>query len=777
MEKSLRIFCLLFTVSGLNTYATKLINVQVVDKQYIMIYFKDGEVFYKDDAKGKSAYTGHDYTEGDDRLEVYGEGLNTGISVKPGSWNISSLNDDYYKKEMKPLRVFRKSKANNVANSWLYKSDHWIFLELPSPLEEGSTYKITIAGATNSDKPDISFTYDIFNSLSEAVHVNTIGYTPNSPIKQADLYYWLGDGGSRDYNGFIDNGVWLYNVETKEKHKVGSVKFWKGNVAEALGRSFTGSPVWNADIKDFNKPGKYRLAIEGVGCSQDFEIKNDLYFLPFKTSVRGYYYMRIGEDRMDMVPVPRRPLFIEGKDPIDTFKIYITDLDPWDEEWKEKSGDQWDEPHWKPFDKSMFWNRRVAGHPTNPKAYGGHSDALDWDRHLAHVSDIYDMLLPYFLSKGKINDDNLNIGESGNGIPDIIDEARNEVDFFLRLRYKGGYSQGLTNPDNKQFMMFQAGNTTMAAWANAANAAMLSDCFRISGNKKLMETYRDSSIVAFNYAEKQKDKMEGILQEMGNAQMTVHDFKMMAAAFLYNITGDTKWEKIMENECVITNFDTPVEKANSYYQIWGCAAYIFSPQKQNNQNLLRNMKAAMLHQAQLESLSEMKNRPSRRSAKACWWQTAENLHTVIISHAFADNEKDKRILEEALLSEYEWGLGRNPTNMVEMTGLGNRPVVNIYTSGRNDGVPGLHPGHTPYNNLGTWDTNNQGGSDPQWFVKRCYPDWSGKGWPFQEAYFNCRYSWSNGEFTPRETMRGKMALYGYIYSIQDNFKEQTVVTK
>ena len=62
------------------------------------------------------------------------------------------------------------------------------------------------------------------------------------------------------------------------------------------------------------------------------------------------------------------------------------------------------------------------------------SDAFDWDRHLAHVGNIYDMILPYILTNGRISEDNLGIRESGNGIPDIIDEARNEVDFFLSIR-------------------------------------------------------------------------------------------------------------------------------------------------------------------------------------------------------------------------------------------------------------------------------------------------------------------------------------------------------
>ncbi|MFW5656711.1 MAG: glycosyl hydrolase family 5, partial [Bacteroidota bacterium] len=105
-----------------------------------------------------------------------------------------------------------------------------------------------------------------------------------------------------------------------------------------------------------------------------------------------------------------------------------------------------------------------------------------------------------------------------------------------------------------------------------------------------------------------------------------------------------------------------------------------------------------------------------------------------------------------------------PSNIVEMTGLGEQHIVNCYTTGHDDGVPGLHPGHTPYNNLQPWGGSHNG-SNPRWFTERGYPDWDEGGWPFQEAHFNCRYSWANGEFTPRQTMRGKMVLYGYLYGL------------
>jgi hypothetical protein len=99
-----------------------------------------------------------------------------------------------------------------------------------------------------------------------------------------------------------------------------------------------------------------------------------------------------------------------------------------------------------------------------------------------------------------------------------------------------------------------------------------------------------------------------------------------------------------------------------------------------------------------------------------------------------------------------------------MTGLGERHIIDCYTTGRNDGTPGSHPGQTPFNGTETWSAGN--GGDARIILGRCYPDWYTAGWPEQESFFNIRYMWVNGEFTPRETMRGKMALLAYLYGIR-----------
>lgn len=748
--------------------ATKFIRLQIVDKDYLMVQFRDGEVRYRDDGTGPSAYLGHSFAEGDDTLKVFGQRLDAAAASIADAWTISSSDDKSFGVQ-KASEAWRKSKPMNTDNTLTSELDHWIFIKLPKSMKQGCTYKVSIPEGIGSDKNSAEVRFDIWNSMSEAIHVNILGYSPQETVKAADLYLWLGEGGQRDYSSFEGRKVYLYNVETGKKTKVGNVKFWKKSSEsknEAGEKNLTGSDVWNIDFKA-SEPGRYRIVVEGVGCSMDFDIDNEVYFEPYHYCLRGYYYMRLGEPIDPAItPIPRQPLFIPEVDPVG-FTIYKTDMHPWHPDWRKLSGDVWDEPHFKPALESEFWKHRLPGNPVNTEVRGGHSDAMDWDRHLAHVSNIYDLLLPFILTEGRLSEDNLSIRESGNGIPDLIDEARNEVDFFLSIRDGEAYSQGVTNPSAEWSIMFQAGCTTMAAWANSANCAVLAEAFRINGNEELCRYYTEEAVKAFRHAEKQEWTQLDDLQNIGTSGMRGRDFKQMAAAFLYNLTGDVEWEGIMAEESVVKNGTTPVfskERNNQYYQIWGAAAYLTCPHERHYPELYENIKSSVNFQADENNVNHMQTRPSRRTANDPRWQTSENLQMVMLAHYIADNKARKELLEKAMYIEAGWGLGRNPSNTVEMTGLGERHIIDCYTTGRNDGTPGSHPGQTPFNGTETWSAGN--GGDARIILNRCYPDWYTAGWPMQESFFNIRYMWVNGEFTPRETMRGKMALLAYLYGIR-----------
>lgn len=767
-------FCKTFAMAialmafAFNAHAAKFLGLKIIDKDYLMLHFRDGEVRYRDDGTGPSAYLGHTFVEGDDTLLVFSPRLSPEKAADASSWTISSADDRSFGSGA-PLAAWRKSKPMNTDNTLTSELDHWIFLKMPKSLKQGCTYTVNIPEGTGSDVLTADVKFDIWTSQSESIHVNILGYSPQESVKAADLYLWLGDGGQRDYSSFEGNNVYLYNVNTGEKTKAGKVKFWMSadkSANEANKKNMTGSDVWNIDFRTA-KTGRYRLVVEGVGCSMDFDIDNEVYFQPYRYSVRGYYYMRLGEPVDPSIsPAPRQPQFIPEVDPIG-LTVYKTDLHPWHPDWRRLRGDVWDEPHFKPALESAFWQHRLPGNPVNTEVRGGHSDAMDWDRHLAHVSNIYDMLLPFILTGGRLAEDNLSIRESGNGIPDIIDEARNEVDFFLSIRDGEAYSQGVTNPSAEWSIMFQAGCTTMAAWANAANCAMIAEAFRINGNEELCRYYTEEAVKAFGYASGQEVSQLDDTQDIGSARMRGRDFRQMAAAFLYNVTGDRKWEDIMQEESVLKNGPAPIfskQRGNAYYQIWATAAYLTCPHERHYPELHAAMKSGVNTQADENNVRHMNTRPSRRTANDPRWQVSENLHMVMLAHYIADTQTRRSQLEQAMYIEAGWGLGRNPSNTVEMTGLGERHIIDCYTTGRNDGVPGSHPGQTPFNGTETWSPGN--GGDARIILAHCYPDWYEGGWPHQESFFNIRYMWVNGEFTPRETMRGKMALLGYLYGIR-----------
>jgi hypothetical protein len=342
------------------------------------------------------------------------------------------------------------------------------------------------------------------------------------------------------------------------------------------------------------------------------------------------------------------------------------------------------------------------------------------------------------------------------------------VDFWLRLRDGAGYSHGLTNP-NDQDVFYQAGGTAISAWANALNCAMLADCFRISGKTDLMTAYRDSAVLAYEYAGTQTDQMLDKTFAVGDQTICGGDMKMSAAAYLYNVTGETKYEDVVKSGSAAKTTTSELSVFNKTNQLWGTAGYLSTPQTVHYPDLLANMKASIIKEAKDKEAGYCAKRPSRRGTdnETGYFQTEQNMHRTMIAHYVSENQADKDLFYKALVLEADWGLGRNPLNIIQMTtastGLqSKRSVVSIYTSGCNDGTPGQHPGHTPYLNVDDWDGSMVMGK-PSWMTSKCYPAFS--KWPRAEAYFPTRYVWAHSEFTPQQTMRGKTALYGYLYGI------------
>jgi hypothetical protein len=747
----------LLTATTASSHASRLVCVRAVDESTLMVHWEDGTVEYRDDGTGKGAREGHaGYAA--EILHQYGEPLNIDAVSRPASFSLISPDDSGYLLSTPPAAVSRRTKVNGTTNEWpepRYTVEHTAFLRLARPLRAGCRYNLFIEGETNSDRQTATLTMDADTNETEALHVNLIGYHPASPTKSADLYMWLGDGGFRDYKAFEGRETFLLDVETGKRHSAGKVAFWRKS-GPGLGKwNATASDVWTCDFSTFRREGTYRLVVDGIGCSPKFRIARDAFFDPYRVSLQGFFFMRIGESP-DFKPIPRQPRFIPDQDP-PGFKVYRTTFGPWHPDWPKKPGDVWDVKDWSEY--------KEPGEPTNPNAWGGHSDAMDWDRHAGHISIIWDMLLPYFLSNGKLADDDLGIRESTNGVPDLLDEARYEVDFWLRLRDgEGNYSFGLNNPMPDYKVMYQAAARPYMAWANAANAAMLADAYRLAKKPDLMRRYQKEALEAWRRANDQDlDYVYGI----GNGATRGRDLKMIAAAHLYNLTGDQRYEDALADESVVRQRPVGLDDTGKYCQYWGTAAYLMADKYRwrpiHRPELVRNMKAAVMAEARRKHVDPIESRPTRRSSDEAhgWFQGTISLDALLIAHAVAP-ERDRGELWGAMLLEADYSLGRNPLNMVLMTGLGSRHAEAIYTSGRNDGYPGNHPGHTPYMNSEPWGQGYM--ADPKWYAAKGYPKW--EEWPHGEALWRAPYCYSNNEFTPQQSMRGKTALYAYLASLE-----------
>jgi len=133
------------TAVSLRAEAAKVLSVGVIDKDYVAVNISDGIVEHEMPGEKVTRYTPE---------------LNTTAAMATGSWTIQSDQDTAYGSSGKsPAACSRKKKLSGHAQgAWAssdytyeYTYEHWIYLKLPTSLQQGMTYTLQIAAATNAD--------------------------------------------------------------------------------------------------------------------------------------------------------------------------------------------------------------------------------------------------------------------------------------------------------------------------------------------------------------------------------------------------------------------------------------------------------------------------------------------------------------------------------------------------------------------------------------------------------------------------------------------------
>lgn len=175
----------------------------------------------------------------------------------------------------------------------------------------------------------------------------------------------------------------------------------RGKLSAAVEDSDSGDRVQVADFSALQQTGKYYLDVTNIGRSWNFQIAPDVYARAFYLAMRSYYGQRCGT---------------------------AVDLGPEFPGYKHAACHLGGQYH--------ATSGKTGPHPNDGK---GWHDAGDYGRYAVNSGITTGTLLwTYELFGSRIRNVKLNLPESGNGTPDILNEIRWNLDWMLSMQDSDG---------------------------------------------------------------------------------------------------------------------------------------------------------------------------------------------------------------------------------------------------------------------------------------------------------------------------------------------------
>ncbi len=667
---------------------------------------------------------------------------------EPSSYKLvcTSHDDPAFEQPQAAAAVHRKARATDIIRTDVHKiespREHLIYLSWKSPLKPGSTYQLQFA---NHDPAITAVTYkhDPRQARSESVHVSQLGFRPDDPIKMAFLSLWTGDGGGVKYKP--DLPFELIRCSDNKTMMQGKTKLaMSAEQTELPGQvNHNGADVWLMDFSSFSEPGEYRIYVDQVGCSYPFTIGNDVWSNACRTSVRGLLNQRsgiaLGKPYTDFTrPRPFHPA--------DGVVIHVSSAA------YVESG--------KPSSPEELFARLAKGDTgkTTANAWGGYMDAGDFDRraeHLVASRYLFDIAAALPFAKPM----NLNIPESSNKIPDIIDEALWGLDCFRRMQQAdGSVPGGIESAEHPRYgeaswqeshPIYQYAPDPWATGMYSATAAIASGILK-DYDAKLADEYKRTSLLAMDCLEKMNSE-----KKLDGYDCRVNDARNLAAIQLYILTGDEKWHDVFKQTTAFNEVQGITAKWLKFDQGEAIFAYLLLPESKTDANIRKWGMHAIINEsdkliaAGKETAFGWTGSPAARIA---WGRLSSPKHAIALIYAYRLT-KDSKYLE-AMERSCQFATGANPLNLCFTTGVGKKWPDHVFCGDAiitNQPVP---PGLTCQGPL-------EGMITSSWWLNpyiRIYPAW--KNWPACEAYIDA------GMYTimSEPTIHGTMAPTFYMWA-------------
>jgi endoglucanase len=667
---------------------------------------------------------------------------------------IRSEEDPAYGEGRRPDRVEMKTRPDEVARvgGWEFEAplEHHFYVFLPSLLVEGATYQLVVKG----DGPEVPpYTHAPRRTRSESVHVSQVGFRPDDPLKLAFLSTWTGTGGGITYPE--DLGFTVLVEGTGEPVWEGTLTLARRaeDADDRADHSHVKADVLEADFSSLRRPGVYRVLVQGVGTSFPFPIGDDAWREAFVVSARGFYHHRrsvsLGPPWTDYT----RPRGLHPDDvPILQSTTSLMD-----------SGNGLNREARNNFDELVAGKTDESA---GPEAWGGLMDAGDWDSRAQHLVVTRYLLEIVELFPEFFRGVDLNIPESKNALPDVVDEALFNLDHYRRMqRPDGGVRGGVESEEHPRLgeASWQESQAVLAyapgVWSSylyagaAARAAFVLDLLGAEG----AAVYRDTAVKAMKWA-------EGRPREERSRYPGIRDARALAAAELFRLTGDEAWHRVFleasdagRAALAEASPGTPVSRGGGEQRD---AAFVYVRTERAGVDPRVREVALEGLVADADRLVEGSSRTAFRWARlagdASGWPSFGIQDSVSLARAHVLTG-DERYLE-ALVLTAQMTAGANPLNISYTTGVGARfPRRPLHVDSNVTGQP-APPGITvagPTEHIEGWDET---------FARtvRPYLRPEERDWPRLEALWTAFWYPPINEYTVQRPMAQNAYVWGYL---------------
>jgi endoglucanase len=669
------------------------------------------------------------------------------IDMTPSQWKVNSQAVAEVHRYSVPYDELKKG-TEPGRDGYPVTIRHRVYLKLKQPLQEGRKYAIsTPYGAQTLD-------FSSRKTFCESIKVNQVGYSRLATSRFANFGVYLGDGGSLTFDPLPSYEV--INEVTGTVVASGQANYVKDDTA--IRGITSGEHVYRLRLDAVPEGGPYFVSIPGAGRSRSFGVGDKYSRQVAYVATRGLYHQRCGI-------ALERPY---TKFTRERCHLHVAD-----------TRTPWNDGHLKVPAGSVMLPIR-----------GGYHDAGDFDRRPYHTIVPLLMLTYFEAFPTRFVDKQYNIPESGNGIPDFLDEALWGLLIWEHLQITsekdplfGGVRAGTEMDRHPEYGVHSAANdkAPYGTWGmledhTAVCAGLFAQASRLVRpyDKARADSLMRRAHRAWDYL-KRTAKVDA-----------ARSCYMYAALQLYLSTGDAVYHELFKNAAVaivIKNGSWPEQylpgNTAAKAQTAHFVSYLLPHERQTDASLVTALQNQIFQFADKGTYMgpEPENEPYPQGVTRFMGfgaATAQGRYADV--YAFAsllsrDAAKKQRYINA--VSQYaDYALGLNPLGMSYYTGLGtDQPVSplqldSFFTKyGLSDGITSEHVGKPIGNVPGILvygPTEGRSGAPYQRAVSdKLYPEWDKL--PAQRRFADGWSLVNSNEFTVWETIVWNVVMHGFLF--------------